>query len=260
MRIARSSSTVVDEEEEGDPEGSDIYNGISIPELGGYARTYTSARPTEYFFLRVQSYASADLRSGEYSNDATSARGGSGNLAWRWLGYDPADTKHENRQVMWFSTCASTHERGRPWLGNKFWCFGMYNTRDSNNYKIFRYADAVLMMAEAWLMKGDTERACAYLNITRTRAGLDPMSYAAVGNSIEALMEEIRMERARELFGEYQRKFDLVRWGIWYERTLQHNDGLYIKNFMRPYHRYWPIPAEQITYSGGALDNNEYNE
>lgn len=84
------------------------------------------------------------------------------------------------------------------------------------------------------------------------------MSLQAVGGNAEAFMEEIRMERARELFGEFQRKFDLVRWGIWYERTSAYNDGTYLKDFIRPYHRYMPIPAEQITYSSGALDNKEY--
>ncbi len=73
-------------------------------------------------------------------------------------------------------------------------------------------------------------------------------------------MEEIRLERARELFGEFQRKFDLVRWGIWYERTKACNDGEYLSENIRPYHRYLPIPAEQITYSHGALDNKEYGE
>lgn len=73
-------------------------------------------------------------------------------------------------------------------------------------------------------------------------------------------MEEIRMERAKELVGEFQRKFDLVRWGIWYERTMMYNEGQYISGFIRPCHRYWPIPADQVAYSGYALDNKEYSE
>ena len=107
-------------------------------------------------------------------------------------------------------------------------------------------------------MLGDMDGACDYLNITRTRAGLDKLTPSAVGNNASALMEEIRMECARELFGEFQRKFDLVRWGIWYERTQLYNDGTYIQEFIRPCHRYWPIPSDQVTYSGYALDNKEY--
>ena len=116
------------------------------------------------------------------------------------------------------------------------------------------------MMAEAQLRSGNLDRAADYLNVTRVRAGLQKLTPDAVDGNAEALMEEIRLERARELFGEFQRKFDLVRWGIWYERTLAYNDGLYLPDYIRPCHRYLPIPAEQVTYSGGALDNSEYGE
>ena len=129
---------------------------------------------------------------------------------------------------------------------------------DSNNYKFFRFADAELMLAEAHLRAGRQAEATKYLNITRVRAKLNKLTPAAMGGNEEALMEEIRLERARELLGEFQRKFDLVRWGIWYERTVQYNDGMYLPDYIQPYHRYLPIPAEQITYSHGALDNNEY--
>lgn len=248
-----------DSAEEGTDVISDIYNGIAIPELGGDARTYTSIRPTTYFYQQLQGYYSSDLRSGEYSNDSNVARGGSGNLAWRWKGYETTDTVRTSPQTMWFST-VQKNSVNRPWLGNKFWCFGMHNTGDDNNYKIFRYAGALLNLSEAYLEKGDLQTACDYLNVVRVRAGLDKMSPASVSGSKEALMEEIRMECARELFGEYQRKFDLVRWGIWYERTVRYNDGIYIQGFIKPYHRYWPIPDDQVTFSGGALDNDEYKE
>lgn len=243
---------------------SDNYNGICIPELGTSARISISARPTTYYFQTVLSYYSNDLRSGEYSNGATEPRGGSGNLAWRWSGYDPEDVVRDpdERSVRWFSTLGSGNASAkairRPWLGNKFWCPGMYYTLDSNNYRLFRYADAILMLAEAHLMAGHPDKAADYLNITRVRAGLEKLTGASTGGSADALMEEIRVERARELFGEFQRKFDLVRWGIWYERTIQYNEGKYLNDFIKPCHRYLPIPQDQVTYSHGALDNKEY--
>ena len=135
----------------------------------------------------------------------------------------------------------------------------MYYNNDSNNYKIFRYAGALLNLAEAWLMQGNFDKACTYLNYTRTRAGLSAVSAAEFGGSEAALMEEIRLECARELFGEFQRKFDLVRWGIWYERTLANSpENGYLRQYIKPCHRFWPIPADQVSYSGNALDNNEY--
>lgn len=246
---------------------SDIYYGIGIPELGSHAMTYTSVRPTPFLCQNLLPYLSDDLRSGEYSNGAKTARGGSGNLAWRWLGYDPDDAgRTGEKQVMFFGsknadgTWSRMNQSSTPWLGNKFWCPDMRSTRDANNYKIFRYAGAVLGLAEANLMKGDVASSLHYLNMVRSRAGLSDLSLADVGGNADLLMEEIRRECAKELLGEYNRKFDLVRWGIWYERTRQYNTGSLISQNVRPCNRYWPIPADQIAASGGVLTNKEYGE
>ena len=237
----------------------DKYDGIYIPEFGENAVISIQMRPSTWYFQTVMPYNSKDKRNGEYSNGSDTPREGSGNLAWRWKGYESDTTERvaSNLVVKHFSSCPRNIDR--PWLGNKFWCYGMNSTSDFNNYKIFRYADACLMLAEAHLNLGNYKEAADYLNITRTRAGLDKVDLMYVGGSPDALMEEIRIERARELFGEYQRKFDLVRWGIWYERTLAYNDGKYLKGYIRPCHRFLPIPEDQVTYSGGALDNEEYN-
>ena len=246
---------------------SDIYYGIGIPELGSHAMTYTSVRPTPFLCQNLLPYLSDDLRSGEYSNGAKTARGGSGNLAWRWLGYDPDDAgRTGEKQVMFFGsknadgTWARMNQSSTPWLGNKFWCPDMRSTRDANNYKIFRYAGAVLGLAEANLMKGDVASSLHYLNMVRSRAGLSDLSLSDVGGNADLLMEEIRRECAKELLGEYNRKFDLVRWGIWYERTRQYNTGSLISQNVRPCNRYWPIPADQVAASGGVLTNKEYGE
>lgn len=246
---------------------SDIYYGIGIPELGSHAMTYTSVRPTPFLCQNLLPYLSDDLRSGEYSNGAKTARGGSGNLAWRWLGYDPDDAgRIGEKQVMFFGsknadgTWSRMNQSSTPWLGNKFWCPDMRSTRDANNYKIFRYAGAVLGLAEANLMKGDVASSLHYLNMVRSRAGLSDLSLADVGGNADLFMEEIRRECAKELLGEYNRKFDLVRWGIWYERTRQYNTGSLISQNVRPCNRYWPIPADQVAASGGVLTNKEYGE
>lgn len=243
-----------DETDTGAATISDNYNGIFIPEMGGSARTYKAARPTKYFYNELMTYNGSDLRSGEYSAGATQPRGGSGNLAWRWTGYAEDDVERENRGVFWFNGCKSA--TSRPWLGNKFWCPGMKYYRDSNNGKVFRFAGALLNMAEAELMLGHTDDACKYLNITRVRAGLTPVS----SFDQDFLLDEIQKECARELFGEFQRKFDLVRWGIWYERTYEYNNSGYIKDYIKPCHKFYPIPDDQITYSGGALKNDDYLE
>ena len=137
-------------EDSGAQSGSDYYDGIVIPELGGFARTSAAARPTAYCYQQLLPYASDDLRSGEYSADAEKARGGSGNIAWRWSGYKAEDIERTNRQVLFFffGGTESGGSTSRPWLGNKFWCPGMYNNKDSNNYRLFRFADVLCFILE----------------------------------------------------------------------------------------------------------------
>ena len=142
-----------------------------------------------------------------------------------------------------------------PWLGNKFWCFDMNYTHDVNNYPVFRYAGVLLNLAEAWFRKGDDVKACKYAGITMTRAGL-----AALPPSTPNILSAIQEECAKELFGEFQRKFDLVRWGIWYERCEGNTEAKYLHEYCKPYHRYYPIPSAQIALSHGALKNEAYEQ
>lgn len=147
-------------------------------------------------------------------------------------------------------------KNGRVWGGTKFWCPDIYYANDDNNYRVFRYADAILMLAECWCERNDPDKARDYLNLVRNRAGAELID-ASVSDR-DALMQEIRNERARELTGEFQRKFDLVRWGIWYEKTLETTDNSQLKANMRPCHRYYPIPDTQCALSGYVLRNPEY--
>ena len=150
--------------------------------------------------------------------------------------------------------------------GPKFWCLGMTANYDSNNYRIFRYADALLMKAECLYRLGKGNEAVAYINMVRGRAYTDPDTGAAASGyeysytTDEDLFQMIQDERARELGGEFQRKFDLVRWGIWYDVTRQYNESDKVVANMRHCHRYYPIPETECALSGGVLTNDEYYE
>ncbi len=84
----------------------------------------------------------------------------------------------------------------------------------SNDYPIFRYADFLLMKAEAQLRQGKAVNV-PNLDVIRTRAGL------TAWNGVVTL-DEILAERGRELFWEAHRRQDLIRFGkfnqAWWEK------------------------------------------
>ena len=209
--------------------GTNIYNGIAVPELGSKANPYSSISPSEYFMSLYDVY---DPRRNII-------------LAYTY------DDK-------WFSRPQSDNGTGKPWMGAKFWFPGMDNISDGNNQKVFRYADALLMIAECANELEYVDVAMEALNEVKARASYTYILDTYPGK--ELLFKEIKEERARELMGEYGRKWDLVRWGIFYESVMQTTAEEYedIKNNLRPYHEYYPISDREVTRSNGVLTNSEY--
>ena len=123
------------------------------------------------------------------------------------------------------------------------------------NHRIIRYADVLLMAAEAATELGGTQNiddALGWLEEVRKRARgnsatiLPPVTTTDQGE----LRQAIRDERFVELAMEEQRFWDLVRWGI----DVQVLTGLG-KNYMIK-HRLLPIPQGEIDKSGGILIQN----
>lgn len=115
----------------------------------------------------------------------------------------------ENKDDEISSSCTNPYYNGKVYTPRE------YNSRSYNAYglehnmRIIRYADVLLMFAEA-MVSGATitptsgYTADAALNEVRTRAGL-----AATSATLEAIQDERRAELALE----ENRFFDLVRWG-----------------------------------------------
>ncbi|MEM7571255.1 MAG: RagB/SusD family nutrient uptake outer membrane protein [Bacteroidota bacterium] len=120
---------------------------------------------------------------------------------------------------------------------------GDQNLTNPNNYRAIRYADVLLMAAEA-LNRGNLDDALAqsYLNQVRLRAGLSSLDLN--GNN---LLQAIYQDRRAELMGEGHRFFDLVRTG----RAAQAIDG-----FVAGKHELFPIPLEEIEFSQGNWQQN----
>lgn len=88
---------------------------------------------------------------------------------------------------------------------------------------------------------------------------------ATVSQSKEGLRNFIRAERMRELAFEGFRKYDLLRWGTFFEvmqdmgNTIAHDypGAWFAENFRRvqPKHQYWPIPNDELIVNKAIIQN-----
>lgn len=113
------------------------------------------------------------------------------------------------------------------------------NKNHWENIKIIRYADIILIASEAAFQTGNTTKATTYLNMIRSRAGLP---------NITATLAAIKNERRFEFAMEFERFYDLVRWGD--AITVLAAKGYAERN------KYFPIPQEAIDKSQGVLIQN----
>ncbi|MGB0949272.1 MAG: RagB/SusD family nutrient uptake outer membrane protein, partial [Marinirhabdus sp.] len=120
---------------------------------------------------------------------------------------------------------------------------GDQNLTNPNNYRSIRYADVLLMAAEAHNEgTGNDGVALTYVNQVRQRAGLGDLSVTG-----SDLLQAIYLERRLELVGEGHHFFDLVRTG----RAAQQIEG-----FMNGKHELFPIPAIEIQLAGNRWEQN----
>lgn len=134
-----------------------------------------------------------------------------------------------------------------------------YNNRGGwwMNVRILRYADVVLMYAEAANEVGgvaNTTLALAALNSVRARArGSNNAILPNVTTTDQALLRDaIRRERRVELAMEHDRFFDIVRWGI----SQQVMQAAGKTNFSAARDNLLPIPQQQIDLSKNVLTQN----
>lgn len=123
------------------------------------------------------------------------------------------------------------------------------------NFRVIRYADVLLMLAEAENELGNQDAAIALLNRVRDRvdmpnygtAEMDSRGYP-VGSQAE-VFDAIVHERAIELAGEQVRYFDLKRWGLLDDVIVGFQPGK---------HEFLPIPQAEID-ANPSLTNEDQN-
>lgn len=118
-----------------------------------------------------------------------------------------------------------------------------YNNKrnQSNDLPIFRYADILLMKAEALTRQGSSG-AKALFNQIRTYAGAPTIAN-------EPTLQEIYDERGREFFDENWRRNDMIRFGHYEDEFFPHYKDFPDANFDKR-HRIFPVPQNTINLNG----------
>lgn len=113
-----------------------------------------------------------------------------------------------------------------------------------NEYVVFRYADVMLMKAEALLRTGNSAGALAIVNQIRARSTATPLVTLTADNLLD--------ERGRELYWEGWRRNDLIRFGkflnAWQEKGASTAERLL-----------FAIPNEQLAVNPNLEQNPGYN-
>lgn len=133
------------------------------------------------------------------------------------------------------------------------------------NWPIYRYADVLLMYAEALNEQGQPDAAIGYVNMVRARARNGTGSEAralpadlATGQSQAQVRAAIFDERKWELAYEGKRWFDLVRQGFPVFQAAETADPTVIPGNVQPTRMLWPVPQAQIDLNKELTQNPGY--
>lgn len=201
-------------------------------------------------------------------------------LGWGWntpstaleAAYEPNDPR-KNRTIMYTTTNTTTYQTiygenlpaglPNPRYNNKVYTNPSLRNSIGNrfgywmNVRLLRYADVVLMYAEAANEVGGVNNITAARNALnsvrqRARAGNNAVLPDVTTTDQGVLRNAIRQERRIELAMEHDRFFDIVRWGI--AQTALNAAGR--PNFSNARDVLLPIPQTQIDLSAGVLKQN----
>lgn len=145
---------------------------------------------------------------------------------------------------------------------------GLPNPKANNgtNIRMLRFADVLLMAAEANNRKTapDDDKALLYLNRVRERAGLEPLPLEG-----DELFEAVKRERLLELSFEFVRFQDLIRWGEAYTvlkyqgRQIPVGNGEFISipeaGFKQGKNELLPVPEQEMNVNKYMEQNPGYN-
>lgn len=174
-----------------------------------------------------------------------------------------------------------SHDAAEGYLFMKTFLFPSEGSEAGRNYRVMRYAEALLIYAEILLENQEPRRAVDYVNKVRQRArklidsanpnarynpvksaDFKDISYAPYDITREAILKEKRIEMA----GECDRWFEVCRLGKAYERQLFLSRNLPTEasgkirqrgqHFKKGINEIYPIPYKEVYTSNGVIKQN----
>jgi hypothetical protein len=180
--------------------------------------------------------------------------------------YDSTDPGGPNSTLVYGLTFASKNYAAdianRVWYRkylNDYWRTGgefeVFN--GPINFRSIRYADVLLMYAEALNNLSRTPEAYQFVDRVRQRAGLRPLTLVRPGMTSTQFQQQLEHERITELTGESVRWNDLARWGYFDDAAklaiLRARDPEF--NNMQVGRKYAPIPQSEIDINPNLVQN-----
>ena len=125
------------------------------------------------------------------------------------------------------------------------------------NWPFLRFADVLLIYAEAQNELGNASDAVTYLNKVRERSNAAGATVDGL-STIEARRSAILEERAKEFACEADRRWDLIRWGIYLDamNAIGGTDDSGVLKSRVSRNLLFPIPAQELNTNKAITSNN----
>jgi hypothetical protein len=140
-----------------------------------------------------------------------------------------------------------------------------YYSNSANNYILIRYADVLLLYAEALNALGRTGEGLPYVNDVRSRAGMPPVTTGGRDELLEIIKHERKVELIQEqqLYWDYKRWRDLektmppgaVYYGYRRENFGQASQAMETRQLSYPKYYLWPIPVAELQVNKNMSQN-----
>ena len=154
--------------------------------------------------------------------------------------YNQYSTSDVRRQVILVNTTVSTGNT--VYINNKY--SNTSNAADKDDIKVLRYADVILILAEAYANSSDEPNALARLNSVATNR--DP-GFAGYSSSGQQLKNDIISERRKEFAFEGYRFYDLLRLNLPIpNHTKSQFPTVLLPIAANDFHRIFPIPQAEL--------------